>query len=106
MVVVNYIFIEAKSNTGVRTVFSLVKLIFRYDTYYSFTTGKLEFNYDIPRIGKIVRITDMSGAPIRLGIRRVRTGQYRMVHFKENFQEQLSHAFWLFDTSTAILKQV
>ena len=48
----------------------------------------------------------MSGAPIRLGIRRVRTGQYRMVHMKESFEEQLSHAFWLFDTSSAVLAQV
>ena len=48
----------------------------------------------------------MSGAPIRLGLRRVRSGHFRIVYKKSTFEEQLVHAYWLFDTSTQILQQV
>ena len=48
----------------------------------------------------------MRGTPIRLGLRRVRSGHFRIVYQKSTYIEQLSHAFWLFDKSTEILIQV
>ena len=48
----------------------------------------------------------MRGAPVRLGLRRVRSGHFRIVYQKSSYIEQLAHAFWLFDTSISILIQV
>ena len=53
-----------------------------------------------------MRVTDLSGASIRLGFRRARSGDFRMTFKKITYEEQLAHAFELFDISMIILEQV
>ena len=48
-----------------------------YDTYFNFTKNRNVPNYDIPPLGKTIRVTNLSGEPIILNRRKVRGGEFR-----------------------------
>ena len=48
-----------------------------YDRYYNSTLQRTVFNYEIPPLGRAVRVTDLSGAPIVLTRRRAQGGDFR-----------------------------
>ena len=50
-----------------------------YDTYYHFEKQRSVRNFDIPPLGRAIRVTDLKGEPIVLTRRRVQGGAYRDV---------------------------
>ena len=48
-----------------------------YDQYYDFSTERVVKNYEVPPLGRAVRVTDLQGEPIVLSRRKVRNGDYR-----------------------------
>ena len=77
-----------------------------FDTYFDFQKGRNVPNFQIPPLGRSIRITDLKGNPICIGRRRVRRGRFRLCYKKSTFEEQKVHAFALLDTSFSILTQV
>ena len=50
-----------------------------YDYYYNFESKRMMPNYNIPPLGRSIRVTDLTGKPIILSKRKVQGGDYRYV---------------------------
>ena len=49
----------------------------RYDRYYHFGLEKTVVNYEVPPLGRAVRVTDLKGEPIILTRRKAQGGEFR-----------------------------
>ena len=49
----------------------------RYERYYHFGLDRTVANFEVPPLGRAVRITNLSGEPIILTRRRVQGGNFR-----------------------------
>ena len=52
-----------------------------YDRFYHFGLGRTVANYEIPPLGRSVRVTNLQGEPIVLNRRRVQGGKFRYGSF-------------------------
>lgn len=49
----------------------------QYDRYFHFGFQRSVANFEIPPLGRAVRVTDLTGEPIVLNRRRVQGGKFR-----------------------------
>lgn len=77
-----------------------------FDTYYDFEQKKEVPNFQIPPIGRSIRVTDLDGNPICIGRRKVQRGRFRLVYSKIDFITQRQKAFEMLDLCFEILTQV
>ena len=77
-----------------------------YHYFFHFGLQREVPNFEIPPIGRDIRITNLKGEPICIGRRTVRRGRFRLIYQKMGIQDQLEHAFELLDTCFLILNQV
>lgn len=76
-----------------------------FDEYFDFDKQRMVPNFQIPPIGRSIRITDLKGEAICIGRKAVRRGRYRLCYKKSSIQQQREHAFELLDQSFNILEQ-
>ena len=77
-----------------------------FDTYYHFAKERNVPNFQIPPLGRSIRVTDLEGKPICIGRRQVRRGRYRLCYKKSTYEQQRLHAFELLDACFSLLVQV
>ena len=77
-----------------------------FDTYFDFSKQKEVPNFQIPPLGRDIRVTDFDGNPICIGRRRVQRGRFRLVYKKINYQSQRVKAFEMLDLSFELLEKV
>ena len=79
---------------------------YRHPTYYHLDLERDVINYQVPRLGKIVRITDTQGNPIVLGKRRIRSQKFRIQYQKQDYDDQLASAFEIYNHCIRLLEEV
>ena len=75
-------------------------------TYFDFKLGRERPNFDVPPLGRDIRVTDLNGNPICIDRRKVRRGRFRLVYKKITLLEQKVQAFRMLDDCFCILEQV
>lgn len=77
-----------------------------FDRYFDFAKQKEVYNFQIPPIGRDIRVTNLKGEPICIGRRAVQRGRFRLIYKKISYAEQMEHAFDLIDTCFGLLEKV
>ena len=69
----------------------------RYDTYYNFSKGRNCFNYQVPPLGRLIRICDYQGNLISRPPRRLSGNRFRVRYETITFEQQRKAAFEMLD---------
>ena len=76
-----------------------------FDEYFDFAKQKMVPNFQIPPLGRNIRLTNLKGEAICIGRKAVRRGRFRLSYKKSSQQQQREHAFELVDASFKVLEQ-